>query len=342
VKVLQLQSGAFREYEGLNPHFRSGAPKLRYVLDTSLDNGLLGGVRALDLDVFLPFFHRLSAHACGCGRVREATEREFQYEPATSLVTLQHRIDIAHYLEHLVLDIQYDLGAAESISGVTLSLGAEATQFMTVVESEDIGLCVFAVNTAMAMMHQALYAGAIDPRYRGVLQLARWLRAERRSETDLHEVMQAMSADAATARYGLRALKVLEFPVAVRDHAPAPTNLGPVLVVDDNEAGRALMHESLTSLGYDVRCAHDGRTGLDILSRYDTSAVVLDVYLPDVDGVSIARWLLESQPATKLVLISGGIDMGDGGSLSNSDVHFLPKPFRISALHDALQTVGTC
>jgi CheY-like chemotaxis protein len=342
VRVLQLQSGAFREYEGLNPHFKAGARKLRYVLDTSLDNGLLGGVRTLDLDVFLPFFHRLSAHACGCGSVRESSRREFQYEPSPSLVTLQHRIDIAHYLEHLVLDIQYDLGEAESISGVTVSLGAEASQFMTVVESEDVNLCVFAVNTALAMMHQALYAGTIDPRYRGVLAMARWLRQSRKGETDLRQVMAAMSADAATARYCLRALKVLGFPVSIHDVAAAPASMGPVLVVDDNEAGRTLMHESLASLGYDVRCAHDGRTGLDILSRYEAAAVVLDVYLPDLDGVSIARWLLESQPATKLVMISGGIEMGEGDSLSHSHVHFLPKPFRISALHDALQTVATC
>jgi two-component system response regulator CpxR len=124
------------------------------------------------------------------------------------------------------------------------------------------------------------------------------------------------------------------------DRWSTQSQFGPILIVEDDDDGRTILGETLTELGYQVRCAHDGRTGVDILKQYETSAVVLDVYLPDVDGVSIARWLLESQPATKLVLISGWVDFGESSGLQNTEIRFLPKPFTISALHTTLQAAS--
>lgn len=336
MQVLQLQAGAFPEYECLNPAFRRGSSKLRYLLDTNLDNAPLGRVHALDLDVFLPVFHRLSAHSCGSGVIDAHEQGECRHEPSETILTLREQIDIAHYLEHLVLDIQYDLGVADSISGVTVGLGDQGGRFLTVVESEDDRLCVFAVNAALAMMHQALYTGALDPRYRLVLRLARWLRSQRLHQVDAAVAAEVLKTDPATACYCLVALEVLGFPIEIAGESRRPAHLGQVLVVEDNEDGRTLLAEGLEALGYDVRCAPDGVAGVGILSEYRTSVVVLDVYLPGVDGLSIARWLLDTQPATKLVLISGGIEVDEGASLANPAIRFLSKPFRIGDLHATL------
>jgi len=340
LRIDLLERGVFPELEGLNPHFRPGAPKLRYLLDTRLDNAWPGNVHAPSFEIFEPFFSRLSSHSCGCGRTRAQSRGGYKYKPSRTLVTLHERVDLAHYLEHLVLDIQYDLGGADSFSGVTLGVGAGASQFVTVVESEEIRLGAFAVNTALAMMHQALYTGAVDPRFIHVLDLARWLRRTGHSRISPREAARVLHIGPAQARYCLTALRVLKYPIDIRDtgDSMAP-QIGPVLVVEDDELGRALLGESLGELGYDVRCVADGRTAVDILARYDTSVVVLDVYLPDLDGLSIARWLLESQPATQVVLISGGIDVEHEDGLANSDIRFLPKPFKIAALHQTLQTV---
>lgn len=341
MRIKQLERGVFPEIERLNPHFRPGAPKLRYFLDTSLDNPVPGTVREPNLDLFLPFFSRLSSHSCGSGRACARSRGGYLHEPSSSLVSLHDRVDIAHYLEHLVLDIQYDLGGAESFSGVTIALAASASQFVTVVESEETEFGVFAVNAGLAMMHQALYSGTLDPRFHHVLDLARWLRRAGRSRISALEAASVLSVAPAQARYCLSALRVLEHPVEISDTAESmASHLGSILVVEDDDEGRAILGQSLAELGYDVRCAADGRTAVNILTRYDTSVVVLDIYLPDLDGVSIARWLLESQPATKLVMISGGIDMTNEGGLVNSEIRFLPKPFKIAALHRMLQTVS--
>lgn len=341
MRIEWLEQGVFPDMEELNPQFRPGASKLRYLLDATLDNAVRGSVRHPSLDLFLPFFDRLSSHACGCGHGAAQRAGRYVFEPSRSLVTTYERVDIAHYLEHLVLDIQYDLGRGESISGVTLALDPAARQFVTVVESDEPGVGVFAVNAGLTMMHQALYSGVIDPRFRHVLDLARWLRRTGRTSLTVKEAGAELRVAPALARYCVSALRTLEFPVEIDDSAESlASQFGPVLVVEDDEEGRAILEQSLAELGYDVRIAADGRTAVEILGRYDTNVVVLDIYLPDLDGLSIARWLLESQPATRLVLISGGIDDTDERRLTNRAIRFLPKPFKIAALHQTLQTVS--
>jgi CheY-like chemotaxis protein len=331
----------FPEVEGLNPHFRPGAPKLRYLLDTSLDNALIGDVRSPTLDLFLPFFKRRSSHSRGCGRTRGKRGGEYLYEPSRSLEWLDDRVDIAHDLEHLVLDIQYDLGGAEIFGGVTCGLGVSTSQFVTVVESEETALGVFAVNAGLAMMHQALYSGTIDPRFHHVLDLVRWLRQSGRARLNAHEAAGELDIGLAQARYCLSALRVLEYPVELAETSDAlASHVGPVLVVEDDDDGRAILGRFLAELGYDVRCVSSGRTAVDILARYETSVAVLNISLPDLDGVSIARWLIESQPATKLVLIAGGLDVLEHSGLVNSEIRVLPKPFATAAFHHTLRIVS--
>jgi CheY-like chemotaxis protein len=343
LKISRVECGAFPEAEGLNPRFRPGAPKLRYVLDTSLNNALVGSVHWPKLDLFRPFFTRLSDQSCWCGRpgADGPIGGVGVFEPPRAIVAMNGRVDLAHYLEHLVLDIQYDLGGAENFIGVTLGFGESANQFMTVVESEETGLGVFAVNTGLAMMHQALYLGTIDPRFHHVLNLTRWLRRSGRPRLSAHQAAAALDIGLAQAQYCLSALRVLEYPVGMSETADyMASHVGPILVAEKDDDGRASLVRSLIELGYNVRCVASGRAAVEILSRYETSVVVLDIDLPDLDGVSIAKWLLESQPATRLVLMSGGIEIPADGDVATSEIRFLPKPFQIAALHHTLQIVS--
>jgi CheY-like chemotaxis protein len=341
LRVEQLERGVFPDVEGLNPHFRPGAFKLRYLLDTNLDSALSPRVCQPSLDLFAPFFTRRTTHTCGCACTSNDHDRGYWREPTGSLLSLFDRVDIAHYLEHLVLDIQYDLGGADGISGITVARGSSVSQFVTVVESDEVELGVFALNTGLAMMHQALYTGAIDPRYHHVLGLARWLRQTGRAVLTTREAAAILRIDPVLARYCLSALQVLDFPVDVSDTGESPASgVGPVLVVDDDEDGRIVLGRALTNLGYSVRCVADGQTAVDILTRYDTSVVVLDAFLRDLDGLSIARWLIESQPATKLVLIAGGVDEAPATESPGDAVRLLPAPFKIARLHLTPQMIS--
>jgi putative two-component system response regulator len=57
-----------------------------------------------------------------------------------------------------------------------------------------------------------------------------------------------------------------------------------VLAVDDNEQNLQLLEEYLSTWGYDVVLAHDGREALDLYPKIDPAVIILDVMMPVMDG----------------------------------------------------------
>ncbi len=153
------------------------------------------------------------------------------------------------------------------------------------------------------------------------------------------EVTKVFDIDGAMVNFCFNALNVFQYPLGIPGAfaSATPETTGPILIIEDNDAARDLLSEALTDLGYETMTAPDGRTGLAMLLEYSASIVLLDIYLPDTDGVSIARWILDSQPSTVVVLMSGMIEMKEGESLSTDAVKFLPKPFSIAHLEDVLR-----
>lgn len=341
MKLVTVEYGVFPEIEPLNRNFHHHSSKLRFLLDTTLENSLLGETKALDLNLFNPFFTTLSIHQCGCGKNRGYTNQEYSFLPSDTIVKLEENIDIAHYMEHMILDLQFELGMKTKISGVTVKLGNSTTEFMTYVECDDVHVGMFALNIVLAMMHQALYCGQIDPRYHMVLKIAKWLMQTEAPNVNAADVAKMFDIDDAMVHFCFHALNIFQFSL---DHislpsAPTPEAVGPVLIIEDDDLGRELLNEALTELGYQTMTAADGRTGLQMLLEYHASIVLLDVYLPDTDGVSIARWILEAQPSTTIILMSGKIELEKGESFSSDAVRFIPKPFSISSLDNILRVV---
>jgi len=339
MKATAVEYGIFPEIEQYNAHFHAGSHKLRFLIDTSLDTSLLDGTQELNLDLFSPFFSTLSFHQCGCGRTHAGSAHGFSFEPSASIVSLSQNVDIAHYMEHMVLDLQFQLGVRTKISGLTVKHENSTTEFETYVECDDVHLGIFSMNIVLAMMHQAMYCGVIDPRYHTVLGIAKWLRTREESPVTASEVTKVFDIDGAMVNFCFNTLNVFQYPLNIPGTlaAPTPETTGPILIIEDNDDARELLSEALTDLGYETMTAPDGRTGLAMLLEYNASIVLLDIYLPDTDGVSIARWILDSQPSTVVVLMSGKIEMKEGESLSTDAVRFLPKPFSIAHLEDVLR-----
>jgi CheY-like chemotaxis protein len=113
-----------------------------------------------------------------------------------------------------------------------------------------------------------------------------------------------------------------------------------VLVVDDNEDAAALLAESLTECGYDVRVALDGPSALQIAPGFAPEVALLDIGLPNMDGYEVARRLrtLPGVPTTmKLVAITGYGQEHDLRRVAEAGfaVH-LVKPVSLEAVLDAL------
>jgi CheY-like chemotaxis protein len=114
-----------------------------------------------------------------------------------------------------------------------------------------------------------------------------------------------------------------------------------VLVVDDEDQIRALIRETLEQAGYVVQDAHDGKEGLERYRAKPTDLVIMDILMPDQDGLESIMSLRREFPASRVIAMTGGSDMI--GILNFLDVakmlgarRTLQKPFEMKALLDAV------
>jgi signal transduction histidine kinase len=79
--------------------------------------------------------------------------------------------------------------------------------------------------------------------------------------------------------------------------SPADRILGKILVVDDDEKSRRLLSDLLEVQGYQIEQAADGRSALEKAATCSPDAIMLDVMMPDLNGVEVCR-RLKADPTT--------------------------------------------
>jgi len=106
-----------------------------------------------------------------------------------------------------------------------------------------------------------------------------------------------------------------------------------LLVEDDETIGDAL-RTSLTAHGHDVRWARTGRGGLHEAAQGPLDLVLLDLGLPDLDGVAVCRQLRTTQPEAVVVILTARDEEMDViiGLEAGAD-DYLTKPVRLAELH---------
>lgn len=72
-----------------------------------------------------------------------------------------------------------------------------------------------------------------------------------------------------------------------------------ILIVDDDKFIRELYEEILTNEKYEVETAADGKTGLEKIQAGGYDLILLDVMMPQIDGIAIVQTLKESPPKKK-------------------------------------------
>jgi len=113
-----------------------------------------------------------------------------------------------------------------------------------------------------------------------------------------------------------------------------------VLLVEDNIALREALQDQLSHAGFAVRGVGDGQELNQALAIAVPHVVVLDLNLPDEDGLSIAKRLRQALPHLGIVMLTArvrSIDRQEGYE-SGADV-YLTKPVKPSELTTVLQTL---
>lgn len=78
-----------------------------------------------------------------------------------------------------------------------------------------------------------------------------------------------------------------------------------VLIVEDDQAVRELVKDMLEEGGLSVFCAGDGAAGLALLHSQAPDVVILDLGLPDVEGLTLPRLFREANPGIGLIIMTG-------------------------------------
>ncbi len=115
-----------------------------------------------------------------------------------------------------------------------------------------------------------------------------------------------------------------------------------ILVVDDEDQIRRLICETLERAGYHVTEARDGKEALSLHRLAPADLIIMDILMPDQDGLETTVALRRESPDVKIIVITGGSDMI--GILNYLDVAkmmgahgTLQKPFEMKTLLETIQ-----
>ncbi|HEX6567563.1 MAG TPA: response regulator transcription factor [Acidimicrobiales bacterium] len=106
------------------------------------------------------------------------------------------------------------------------------------------------------------------------------------------------------------------------------TAAGPlVLVVDDEPPITRALTAALAARGYRTQVAANGRLALEAAAVVDPSAVILDLGLPDIDGIDVLRRLREWSEVPVIVLTAEGAEDRKVRALDDGADDYVTKPF---------------
>ncbi|MEA2504450.1 MAG: two-component system, OmpR family, operon response regulator KdpE [Actinomycetota bacterium] len=107
---------------------------------------------------------------------------------------------------------------------------------------------------------------------------------------------------------------------------------GKVLVVDDEEAIRKAVRRALSSRGFAVEVAADGEEAIGAVRTFDPDLVILDLNLPELDGLAVCRHI-RAWSAVPILVLSVREDEADKvAALDLGADDYLTKPFGVDEL----------
>jgi CheY-like chemotaxis protein len=118
-----------------------------------------------------------------------------------------------------------------------------------------------------------------------------------------------------------------------------------ILVIDDQAHVRAAIMLSLQTQGFEVVAAENGPSALRVFQASNVDLVIVDVFMPGMDGIKLIKALRERDPKLPVIAISG-LPLGPSGRTALDIIPMAPnlsriiclqKPFRATELQRAIR-----
>ncbi|MBS1240932.1 MAG: protein kinase [Gemmatimonadetes bacterium] len=153
-------------------------------------------------------------------------------------------------------------------------------------------------------------------------------------ERDIRRIRAAaerlLTVEVPTGRLASSSTGTFEAATTELPAAGPPVTPADILVVDDNEDNRAVLERRLSRQGHRVTSAAGGRAALELVGRARFDLVLLDVLMPDLDGLTVLE-RLKANPATRdlpVIMISALDDVASVvRCIERGAEDHLPKPF---------------
>lgn len=112
-----------------------------------------------------------------------------------------------------------------------------------------------------------------------------------------------------------------------------------ILIIEDDPQTRRLLKTNLCNRGWRVIEAENGKLGLSLVKSDSPDLVILDLGLPDIDGISVTKRLRQLSDLPVLVLSARSQEQNKIMALDAGADDYLTKPFSTGELHARLQAL---
>ena len=113
-----------------------------------------------------------------------------------------------------------------------------------------------------------------------------------------------------------------------------------ILVVDDEPMMLNLLRTILTRLGHEVLMASGGQQAVELFRRDRPQVTILDLNLPDLNGIEVLRQIHGTDPQASVIILTGaGTEAMEKQARQLGVTDFLQKGFSLHGLGEALRRV---
>lgn len=114
-----------------------------------------------------------------------------------------------------------------------------------------------------------------------------------------------------------------------------------LLIIDDEPELVKIVRRAAIGAGYDVQVTTTEKGFKEAVEEFDPTLIVVDIVMPDVDGIELVNWLAENKATSKIVVATGFnphyAKMAETiGGAQGLNIRRLDKPFRLADLRALL------